>query len=194
MKIALIVGHHPKRGGAVSPDGISEFDFYDDVYDGDMNDPHDGLVDDVIAMYTGPHRLVKVIRQGYSMPVYQINQLNPAFFVSFHANAAASKEATGSEVLYYHKSDRSKTLAMIFMRHIRDSLGLTMRHGDGLLSRTEHDRGGALLANTKMPGVLLEPFFISNPNDWQRVKDRYDDFVSSMLKAVVECSKLAEKW
>lgn len=194
MKIALIVGHHPYEGGAVSHDGTNEFDFYDDVYDGDLTDPHDGVVDDIIAMYPGPHRLVKVVRETRSMPVFQINQLAPTFFVSFHANAAESKEATGTEVLYCSASEKSKSLAKVFAVHIRNSLGLTLRHGDGLLSRDKFDRGAALLWKTTMPGVLLEPFFISNPNDWKTVKDNYDNFVSSMMQAIIECAKIAETW
>lgn len=192
MKIALVIGHHPSSQGAVSVEGDPEFDFYDEEHDGVLGEKCDGFVDDLIALYTGPHDLIKVYRESFSMPYRELNELGPDFFISFHFNSASNPSATGSEVLFY-PSEMSTKIAKVMIKHIKNALDLPLRghHGDGLLPRTM-GRGASLLAKTKMPGVLLEPFFGSNPHDWKRVKENYDFFLEEMLDAIDEAARLFE--
>lgn len=177
LKIALIVGHHPSAPGAHSVCGFSEHGFYDE------------FVDHVIERYSGPHNLVKVERPTMAMPVALVNEIAPDFFVSFHFNSAANPHATGTEVLHY-PSEASTALASIFAQRIHELLGLPLRRGDGLLARTASDRGGALLAKTRMPGVLLEPFFGSNKGDCEAVIEKYDEFVACICETLDQAASV----
>jgi len=181
MRIVLSVGHHSSAQGAVSTGGVSEWKFWDRA------------IDDIIARYQGPHTLIKVHRKTQSMPIREINEIAPDWFCECHFNSAANSAATGIEVLHYAKSVKSKTIASLFVKHLSAALGLPLRQGGlGRMPVTAEDRGGSLLEKTRMPGVLIEPFFGSNPNDWQRVQDRYSDMVERMCMAVDDaCGVLA---
>lgn len=96
-----------------------------------------------------------VLRESYSKLPAKVDKVGASFNVSMHFNAF-NKKANGTEVLYYHTSEKSKTIARIFQEEL-----LALGHPDrGILPRNSEDRGGTILKETKAPTVLCEPFFI----------------------------------
>jgi len=111
----------------------------------------------------------------------RINATNADVLISVHSNSY-SKTSTGTEVLYYSPSKRSKALAEILDRKIVGVLKLADRGAKGMFV----GRGSAILHFTKMPAVILEPFFISNPNDLARVRECLPELAKAIADGVTE--------
>ena len=168
MKVALVVGHKASSKGACNENyNLSEFDY------------NTKIIDEVILKLSQDKSKIecfKVFRQTtYSDLPEQINELHPDIVLSFHCNAF-NKKASGTEVLYYHKSKRGKLFADLFQGAIVSMLRLPDRN---ILPCTSEDRGGSLLRYTNAPALILEPFFIDNDLDLERA--------SSMKEHLVEC-------
>jgi len=87
-----------------------------------------------------------------------------ALAVEFHCNAAASPAATGVESL---SSEKGKALGAALCQAIADTIGVKNRGAKGEASG-QHSRLGFVQAG----GVILELFFISNPDDRRRYLDK----------------------
>lgn len=83
------------------------------------------------------------------------NDLNADVFVSIHANSAGSSAASGSET--YYQRDASKSLANVLHKYLVQATGLADR---GVKYGNFH-----VIRETKMPAVLLEAGYLSNPKD-----------------------------
>lgn len=151
MRIALVIGHKLTSGGAVSYNGITEFEYNEELV---------GMVASNLA--DSEHEVLIFHRKRYRDLPDEINEKNPNLVISFHCNAFNTK-ATGSEVLYYRNSIVGQAVAAKLADAIHECLGLVNR---GLKAKSSEDRGGYLLRYTKAPCVLLEPFFIDNPLDF----------------------------
>lgn len=93
-------------------------------------------------------------------------------FVSIHQNSNTSSTPQGTEVLYMNHSNEtsapstkltSKTAAQIALTWVINALGTTNR---GIKERPDL----IVLNQTKVPAILIETCFISNPNDAAKVK------------------------
>jgi N-acetylmuramoyl-L-alanine amidase len=91
----------------------------------------------------------------------EINKLHPDFCISLHCNGSNTPTATGTEVLYYCKSQVGKQIASILLTHLVAALGLPNR---GIKPMTIGDRGYYLLSNVDAC-VIAEPFFITCDRD-----------------------------
>lgn len=87
------------------------------------------------------------------------NQIEADMFISVHNNSFTA-ESKGTEVLYYPSTTdpRSKTMAEIALRHIVNECGTYNR---GVKARPDL----VVLNTSKMPAILLEGAFISNPTE-----------------------------
>jgi N-acetylmuramoyl-L-alanine amidase len=180
-RCALVVGHKPDKPGACNETyNVCEFNFNDNLIDSIMEslvdpiDPHGGI------------DLVKVLRKTYSNLPNEINELNPDFVVSFHCNAF-NKKASGTETLYYHTSERGKKIAQKFQDNMVTVLHLPDR---GIKGKRVEDRGGHLLRYVKAPCILIEPFFIDNDSDFERITNVRQSFVTAIQKSLFEAADL----
>ena len=168
MKIALISGHSYKSKGACSPHlGICEFEY------------NDTFIDDIMNHYHGDHELIRIMRGQYQHLPEQTNKEKPDYIISFHCNAY-NEFVSGTETLYFHKSIKSRRLAVALQQKMVDVLDLDDR---GAKPKTSEDRGGYLLRYTHAPCVIVEPFFIDNYEDLNRaitvnneLRDAFIDF------------------
>lgn len=87
------------------------------------------------------------------------NELGADAFVSVHANAAGRSSAEGAQVLYYPNDSRdNKTFASM----TRDALVKELNTPDkGIIQRPNL----VVIRETKMPAVLLELGFLTNPRE-----------------------------
>ena len=91
--------------------------------------------------------------------VREANSWPADIFVSLHNNAATNPSATGNEVLVYSpESAVAKALGSRILEQLTLTTGLRNR---GIVYRP----GLYVLKETKMPAVLVEMGFISNPYD-----------------------------
>lgn len=180
-KCALVVGHKPESPGACNETyGICEFEFNNNLVDRIM----ESLVDPIDP--DGGIELVKVLRRTYKELPDDINKLEPDFVVSFHCNAF-NKKTSGTETLYYHNSKTGKKMAEAFQRNMVTALDLPNR---GIKGKGVEDRGGHLLRYTNAPCVLIEPIFIDNDSDFDRMSMVKELFIHAIQKSLFESADL----
>lgn len=176
-KCALVIGHKKSSPGAVNESsGITEFEFNEKLA---MD--IEAAVDDVIIQ--------RIYRRTYRTLPDDINVYTPDFIISMHCNAF-NKSASGSEVLYYHKSSKGRAMAEILQANLVGALGLKDR---GAKSRTVEDRGGNLLKYTNAPCVISEPFFIDNDNDFATAKERRKALVHAYAGAIESIAEIIRR-
>ena len=91
--------------------------------------------------------------------VTEANNWGADVLISLHTNASVNPSATGTEALIY---SRSSTEALNIATDILSELNLIT----GLRNRGIVERPGLyILRRSRMPAVLVEMGFISNPND-----------------------------
>lgn len=87
------------------------------------------------------------------------NKLDANFFISIHVNSADTPSATGIETLVYSKP--SNTALKYADRVQRELIKATGARDRGIKYRGDL----TVLKRTKMPAILVETGFISNPKD-----------------------------
>ncbi len=171
---ALVIGHKKNSPGAVNINSdVTEFDFNEDL----------ALRIEKKVNHT---EIQKVYRKTYKELPDDINAIDPDFVVSLHCNAFNTK-ASGTEVLYYHKSEMGNKMAENILNHLVEYLKLPDR---GVKPKSAEDRGGYLLRYTKAPCVIAEPFFIDNDNDLARAQEGIEGLAEAYAKAIEAVSQI----
>ena len=165
---ALVIGHKKSSPGARNEAiGIHEFEFNEDLA---MR----------IEKKTGNTKIQRVYRRTYEELPGDINGLNPNFVLSLHCNSY-NGQASGTEVLYYHRSKIGKNLAGILQNHLVQCLGLRDRK---IQPKGSEERGGYLLRYTKAPCVIAEPFFIDNDEDLAKARNDLEGLAGAYASAI----------
>lgn len=165
---ALVIGHSAASPGAINlASGVQEFEF------------NDALAKQIEAQ-TRNVDVHRIYRRNYQQLPSDINATNPDFVIDLHCNAFNGR-ASGTEVLYYHRSTKGKQIAEITLTHLVTTLELPNR---GSKAKTTEDRGGYLLRYTDSPCIIVEPFFIDNDADLARAYQRYDKLVLAYVTAI----------
>ncbi len=171
---ALVIGHKKSSPGAVNhASHLTEFEFND----------HLSIM---IEQKVKKARVQRVYRRTYRELPDDINALGPDFAVSLHCNAFNSK-ASGTEVLYYHKSEPGRQMAMILLKALVSCLGLANR---GVKPKTSEDRGGYLLRYVDAPVVISEPFFIDNDNDLAVARSNLEGLAQAYASAIDQIASM----
>ena len=93
----------------------------------------------------------------------RINATRARCAIELHFNAARTRGAAGTEMLYWHTSPGGRRLAQLLQQHTCRRLGTQDR---GLKAI---DGGYPFLQGTAMPAVIAEPAFGSNAGDAWRL-------------------------
>lgn len=174
-KCVIDVGHSERRPGAFNHAlQVGEWDFNHAL----------AQVLDALA----PYQTQIVYREsGILQLCKDINAAKPDFVLSLHLNSFSNEQASGTECLYWHASDKSKRCAEILQERLVEALGLPDR---GIKPRTKSDRGGTQLMKVAAPIVIVEPFFLSSIGDYRRAKEeRYHLLVDALLMGVDQILK-----
>ena len=167
-KCALVIGHKKTSPGAVNlKTGIHDFGF------------NEGLALKIEGKTTRSE-VQRIYRRTYKDLPGDINQYNPDFTMSLHCNAF-NKRVSGTEVLYYHKSQKGKMIAEILQSALVGHLQLPDR---GVKPKTSEDRGGYLLRYTEAPCVIAESFFIDNNKDLARAQEDLEGLAGAFAKVI----------
>ena len=178
IKCAVVIGHKRSSQGAYNHRyNIHEFEFNE----------HLAIDIENKIKKNNSISLFRIYRRTYATLPNDLNDLNPDFIISLHCNAF-NKSATGTEVLYYHKSNKGKQFASILNSHLVGALGL---HDRGIRPKSAEDRGGYLLKTVKAPCLIAEPFFIDNDDDYKLAGiDKYIKLVDAYCHAIEEISTI----
>ena len=99
-------------------------------------------------------------------------------FLSLHCNASVDASASGSEALVFSRFGTSYSIAEVLLTALTEATGLRNR---GVLIRP----GLYVLRRTRMPAVLLELGFITNPSDAALLRDNPVLFAQGIYNGIV---------
>ncbi|MEA3404946.1 MAG: N-acetylmuramoyl-L-alanine amidase [Pseudomonadota bacterium] len=174
---ALVIGHKKTSPGAVNKtQNLSEFDYNEQL----AMDIEYALKDQEEL------RIQKVYRRTYDTLPTDLNELDPDFIISLHCNAF-NKKASGTEVLFYHRSKKGKKLAKTLNKSLVGALGLKDR---GIKAKSVEDRGGYLLKATHAPCLIAEPFFIDNDKDLEVAETHHAELVLAYSDSIQKMASM----
>lgn len=180
MKIGIDPGHGGKDSGAIGPGGLKEKDV-------------------VLAVSLELEKLLKhngfdtvITRKSDTFPelIERSNMFNRAkcdLAISVHCNAATSTRADYISTFIQGRGGKAETLAIYVQRHLAQTTGW--------------EDGGIRVANlhmtreTKMPAVLVELGFISNPaqEKWLKVPENQKKLAEAIARGVCDSQGKAYK-
>ena len=174
MRIAFVLGHHEKSKGAYSNYFcMAEWDFYNKVID-ELGCVDTFYHDSDINRYTS----------RIKSTANKINKVNYDLVIELHFNSAVHTSANGCETLYYYRSIKSKEYASLFSHIVTKETSIKSRNGGVKALTNKNDRGFASVYYTKAPTILIEPFFGSNDDDCEKIKNPKN--MARIIKKFVE--------
>ena len=113
-------------------------------------------------------------RSDLSRRANVINESNCDMFISIHLNSIASSTWKGAQVFYDDINSENKKIAEIFQNVLKEELKTTRKY------KEMNDM--YMYKRIKVPGVLVEVGFLSNPNERILLQDNtYQNKVSQSL-------------
>ena len=111
--------------------------------------------------------------------VNEANRWGADYFISLHTNASSSSSASGVEAYAYRRGSRAFALGEDILDDLSDITGLRNR---GMQARP----GLYVLKKTRMPAVLVELGFITNPRDAALMRDEPGLFAEGIYRGIKE--------
>jgi N-acetylmuramoyl-L-alanine amidase len=115
--------------------------------------------------------------------VDQANAFGADYFISLHTNASTNSSISGSEALVYTEPSIASELGKDILIWLNRLTGLRNR---GIIERP----GLYVLRKTKMPAVLVEMGFISNPSDARLMNDSPELFAEGIYNGILQYTGL----
>lgn len=110
------------------------------------------------------------------------NASNGHSFVSIHTNSLSNSQAHGTETFWNrsHQHAQSQQLAQVAQKHLIQQLNTR--------DRGVKEGNFGVVRYTRIPSILVELGFITNPNDANMMKQDkfYDDASEALLQAIIE--------
>jgi len=109
-----------------------------------------------------------------------INQSEADLAVSVHQNSFSDPEVSGAQVFYYTESDEGEYFAKIMQRELLQLDEFNKR-------QAKENNNYYLLKKTKVPTIIVECGFLSNPKEAEKlVTEEYQDAVSNAIVRGIE--------
>lgn len=115
--------------------------------------------------------------------VDEANTFGADYFVSLHANASSNPNVSGSEVLVFDEPSVASDLGRDILFWLNRITGLRNR---GIVERP----GLYVLRKTRMPAVLVEMGFISNPGDASLMNNSPELFAEGIYNGILQYTGL----
>lgn len=164
QRLVLAVGHSRANDkGAVGFDGTtSEWD-YNRTLAHFINLYIDDSIDvTIIDTYKGAS-----YAEAMANLKLTVDPLCADLVVELHFNAFTSQEANGYEALFWHSSTHGQQAANAFIDTFKSLFPDNTNRGPKAIQGLS-ERGARFLKTLKAPCVILEPFFGTNPKEWQQ--------------------------
>ncbi len=97
----------------------------------------------------------------------KVNKSGADLFISIHQNYFTESKYKGAQVFYDKKSHLSKTCALVIQNSIKDNAD-----NENLRLPMEIDKSKMLFSDLKVPAVLVECGFLSNPEEAAKLKTK----------------------
>ncbi len=164
--IVIDPGHGGDDAGDITPSGITEADACWAIAT---------RLADRLASYGARVRFTRTEPQApdASTRAARANEVDADLFLSIHLNTHPEPTAEGTSTYYFGGSRGGEMLA--------DQIQAELVRL-GLRDCRSHARSYALLRETRMPAVLVEPVFITNPDEAKRLEDH--EFLSDIADAI----------
>ena len=175
--VAIVVGHHPAAKGAALTVGdkqIAEYDFWEPFASALMRHLDWCDITSTVVRRPNPRPDTELMQR--------VNDTGAKLAIELHFNGFSDPRAQGSEMLYWHASDKGRLLAdLLQQRTVR-----TLRVHDRGLKPVHRGRGAAFLRGTRMPAVICEPAFGTNPDDAWKLLTRQMQLVEAYAGAIAD--------
>lgn len=176
MKFCIVIGHKNTAQGAISPCAKwSEYKF------------NTKLAEEISCL------LGVAGHEGFIISKDDLNELqlanlveaqNPKCSIELHCNAF-NKTVCGSEVLYIEDKDNI-ALANIAQSKICCALKRDDRGNRGIKKLTSASRGYKNLIFITVPAVIIEPFFIDSPKDFELGLNNMESLALAISDSMIE--------
>jgi len=160
-RIVVDFGHgYPPDPGAIGSTGLKESEVCEDLGSrfGDLVQLSGGEV-----YYTRKKGEFVELSKRAEMA----NKIQANLFISFHLNGSLNPKVDGSRTYYFARGDSFSSEGKRLAEDIQKSLIGALGTRDGGI----HGKSFLVLRQTKMPAVLLEPVFITNPTEEKLLQD-----------------------
>ena len=104
-----------------------------------------------------------------------INNSKCDLYISMHLNASPSSKWNGIQIFYSNVLEENKIVA--------ETITNTMKENMKNIREVKKENGYYMYSKIKVPGVLVEAGFVSNPND--NYKIRQGDYQDILIKNIV---------
>jgi N-acetylmuramoyl-L-alanine amidase len=164
--VVLDPGHGGDEPGRRSAGGLAEADV---VWD---------LAVRLADRLTGMGARVRFTRTEAECPDFserarRANEIQGDLFVSLHLNEHEETTAEGASTYYFHTSGAGRALAEGIQEALADL---------GVRDCRSHARSYTVLRETRMPAVLVEPVFVTNPDEAKRIEE--PEFRAALAEAI----------
>lgn len=182
--VAIVTGHHPDSPGAnLELEGFStsEYEFWKPL----ARELANTLEHDLQRL--DPTGVAYVIERPNERPdselTNKINATGADCAIELHFNSFSDPSANGTEMLHWHSSSEGKSLAHELHERTITALGT---RGRGLKQVSSGGRGDVFLGSTRMPAVICEPAFGSNPEDAWKLLTGQADLLRAYREAIID--------
>lgn len=111
--------------------------------------------------------------------VWRANWWGADYFLSIHCNSSTNPNANGSEIYVYRSQTRAYFMAQDILGQIVSQVG-TRNRG------VKINPSFYVLRNTRMPAMLIELAFITNPEDAEKLRNDQAIFAQAIYDGLVE--------
>ncbi len=163
-KVAIVIGHNSRSGGATSPYlEQSEYQYFKDVAD-IVNKFNDN-----IDIYSRNYH--KSYLQEMKEVSDRINQKKYDYVIELHFNSAGNSSANGCEALIYHSNTKAQVIAKSLLNDFSRAYDSKIR-GTGIIKVDDiRGRGAGGIFQTRDTYILFEGFFGTN-REAEKFKDK----------------------
>ena len=176
-RVMLDAGHgYPPDPGVTGPAGLRESDTAERIVEllGRKLVEHQAVV-----IYS--RRRGEYLTEGGRAS--RANEQSVELVLSIHMNSSADPRAGGASSYYFASGNYHSPYGYRLANHAQDELVSSL----GFRDCRAHGRAFPLLRETRMPVVIIEPAFITNPGEEAMLRD--NSFIDSVADAIFEATR-----